>query len=88
MVRRPGLSKNDRYIALGLLQAGTSAAAVSRRLGCHERTIHRLQARFRETGSTDDKARSGRPRKTTPREDRFIVRSSRGKPFFVRSKSC
>ena len=47
MGRCPGLSINDRNIAFGLLEAGMRAAEVAVRFGCNERTIYRLQARFR-----------------------------------------
>jgi len=54
---------------------------VARRFRCHGRTIYRLQSRFRYTGSVKDLPRSGRPRKTTPREDRYLVTSSRRERF-------
>ena len=82
MGRRPGLSINDRNIALGLLEAGMRAADVADRFGCNERTIHRQQARFRQTGSAKDRPRSGRPGKT-PREDRYLVTSSRRNRFMA-----
>ena len=37
-----------------------------------ERAVRRLVTRLRETGSTLDRPRSGRPRVTSPQEDRFI----------------
>jgi len=46
MGRRPGLSIDDRNIALGLLEGGVRVPGVARRFGCHERTIYRLQSRF------------------------------------------
>ena len=60
MGRRPGLSIDDRNIALGLLEGGVPVLDVARRFGCHERTIYRLQSRFRHTGSVKDLPRSGR----------------------------
>ena len=86
MGRRPGLSITDRNIALGLLEAGMRANDVAGRFGGNERTIYRLQARFRQTGSTKDRPHSGRPRKTTPREDRYLVTSSRRNRFMAASK--
>ena len=69
MGRCPGLAINDRNIVLGLLEAGMRAADVAGRFGCNEHTIYRLQAHFRQTGSAKDRPCSGRPGKTTPRED-------------------
>ena len=43
--------------------------------------MYRLQQRVRETGSVDDRPRSEKPRVTTPREDRYIVTSSRRNRF-------
>jgi len=51
MGRRPGLSIDDRNIALGLLEGGVPVLDVARRFGCHERTIYCLQSRFRHTVS-------------------------------------
>jgi len=67
MGRRPGLSINDRNIALGMLEGGARA----RRFGCNERN-YRLQQRVRQTDSVNDRARSGRLHITTPREDRYM----------------
>ena len=36
-------------------------------------TISKLKAKFCETGDLKDRPRSGRPKKTTPQEDRFIT---------------
>jgi len=85
MGRRPGLSIDDRNIALGLLEGAVRVPDIARRFGCHERTIYRLQSRFRH-GSVKDLARSGRPRKTTPREDRYPVTSSRRERFMPATK--
>jgi hypothetical protein len=43
--------------------------------------IVRLMQRFRLTGNVTDRPRAGRPRKTTPREDRVISRRTRQRPF-------
>ena len=62
------------------------AADVAGRFGCNERTIYRLQEHFRQTGSAKDRPRSGRPRKMTPREDRYLVTSLRRNGFMAASK--
>ena len=84
MGRHPSLSSDNRTIALELLEAGVRVADAARRFGVHERTVFRLQARFQVTGSVKDRPRSGRPHKTTPREDRYIVTSS----LHGRPKAC
>jgi hypothetical protein len=43
--------------------------------------IVRLMQRFRQTGNVTVRPRAGKPRKTTPREDRLISRRARQRPF-------
>jgi transposase len=43
--------------------------------------IVRLMQRFRQTGNATDRPRAGKPRKTTPREDRLISRRAQQWPF-------
>jgi transposase len=50
-------------------------------MGRHARILVRLMQRFRQTGNVTDRPRAGRPRKTTPREDRLISRRARQRPF-------
>jgi transposase-like protein len=57
--------------AVGMVQQGASHADVARRLNCTRITVTMLQ-RIRQTGRTTDRPRSGRPRVTTPAEDRHI----------------
>jgi len=75
------VSINERNIALGFLKGGSRAYDVAGRFGCYERTIYRLQQRILHTGSINDLPWSGRPRITTPREDRYMVTSSRRHRF-------
>jgi len=81
MGRRSGVSINEKNIALGLLKGGLRSYDVALRFGCNERTIYRLQQRLLLTGSINDLPWSGRPRITTPREDRYMVTSSRRHRF-------
>ena len=68
----PRLSAADRNIAIGRLQAGESFGTVARHLNVHKTTISRLWSRYNNTNSTNDRQRSGRPRITTPAQDRYI----------------
>uniref|UniRef100_A0AAZ3R1F9 Transposase Tc1-like domain-containing protein n=1 Tax=Oncorhynchus tshawytscha TaxID=74940 RepID=A0AAZ3R1F9_ONCTS len=47
-------------------------ADVARAINCNVRTVRRLRQRYRETGWTADRPRSGRPRVITPAQDRYI----------------
>ena len=77
MGRRPGITFEQRERAIDMLTAGMSARDVDRHFQRHESAISRLLNRFQQTGNVADRPRSGRPRKTTPREDRFLTTSSR-----------
>ena len=68
----PGVPAHLRERALGMLQGGMRTADVARAINCNVRTVRRLRQRYRETGQTADHPRSGRPRVTTPAQDRYI----------------
>ena len=55
-----------------MLQAGATQVDVARRYNVARITIYRLWQRYLTTNTTADRPRSGRPRVTTPRHDRFI----------------
>ena len=76
----------QRERAIGMLTAGKSARDVARHFQRHESTISRLLNRFQQTGNVVDRPKSGRPRKTTPREDRFLTTSSRRNRFLSSRK--
>ena len=89
MGRRPGMTlmtfeQHER--ATGMPTAGMSARDVTRHFERHESTISRLLNRFQQTGSVADRPRSGRPRITTPREDRFLTTLSRRNRFLSSRK--
>lgn len=71
----PRLAAEMRERAVGMLMAGMSQEQVARTVGTTSRTIRRLTQRLRETGKTADTPRSGRPRVTTPAQDRRMVTS-------------
>ena len=68
----PPLRAAARENAIGHLQAGQRQTDVAHALNVSQSTISRLWNRFRQSGSTADAPRSGRPRVTTPAQDRFI----------------
>ena len=84
--RRPGMTFEQRERAICMLTAGMSARDVARHLQRHESTISRLLNRFQQTGNVADRPRSGRPRKTTPPEDRFLTTSFRRNRFLSSRK--
>ena len=79
--RRPGVTFEQCERAIGMFTASMSARDIARHFQRHKSTISRLLDRFLQTGNVADRPRSGRPRKTTPREDRFLTTSSRRNRF-------
>jgi transposase len=68
----PGLSEDQHNNAISQLQAGETQTHVSRVLNVSQSNISRLWDRYQQQGSTHDRPRSGRPRVTTPAQDRHI----------------
>lgn len=73
MVRRK-LTIPERWQAVGMHNGGFSHRRVADHFRVNHSIIVRLMQRFRQTGNVTDRPRAGRPRKTTPREDRLISR--------------
>lgn len=68
----PRLRQRQRAAATTMLLNGTSQSAVAAHFRVHRSTISRLYERLRTTGTTNDRPRSGRPRVTSRRQDRYI----------------
>ena len=66
------LSNQDRARAIGFIQSGRSIRFVARHFHISPTTVSNLVRRYNETGDVKDRHRSGRPRVTTPAEDRRI----------------
>lgn len=54
---------------------------IARELGMSENTVRNIIHNYREYGTIDPRPKSGRPRKTTERGDRRIIREARTNPF-------
>ena len=72
MGTKHSLSTNERQRAVGMLQAGQSARRVAGTFGVAPITITKLLNRFTTTNSVTYRARSGRTRVTTQRQDRLV----------------
>ena len=70
----PRLTQDERNQAMGMLQAGMQVRHIAAALNCVPSTIRRLQQRYEETGSVQDRPRDGRPHATTVAQDRQLVR--------------
>jgi len=69
----PRLSPQDRARAHGMLEAGRSIRDVARHFRVSPWNIGEIRRRYAQTGSFLDRPRSGRPRVTSRRQDRYIV---------------
>ncbi|KAF1392407.1 hypothetical protein PFLUV_G00027540 [Perca fluviatilis] len=58
-----------------------STADVADTFNVSQRQLQRIKKTFEDTGDVFDKPRSGRPRKTTAREDCLLARKSKASPF-------
>ncbi|GFS27295.1 transposable element Tc1 transposase [Elysia marginata] len=77
----------DRHRALGLLQASLPISEVSLRMNVNRTTIFRLRQRLHETHKVSDRPRSGRPKSTTQRQRRNLVRNHMNNGFLSASAS-
>lgn len=66
------LTLQQRERAIGMIEMGATHIHVATTLGCHRTTVTRLMQRYRHSGQTSDRPRSGRPRVTTPQDDRYL----------------
>ncbi|GFU12268.1 HTH_Tnp_Tc3_2 domain-containing protein [Trichonephila clavipes] len=70
------LPENKRYKIIHLKEEGYSMCQIAAKVPCDLSTVVRTLKRFSETNFIADKGRSGRPRKTSLREDRLLHRIS------------
>ena len=61
-----------RMTVIGMLAGGMTVNHVAVSFGVHRATIWRLGQHFRTTGTAKDRPRYGRPKRLTPREERYI----------------
>ena len=69
----PRIPKHLRERAIGMLEAGASTEEVSVQVGSSVQAVRCLRRQFVQTGSTEDRQRSSRPRVTTPAQDHYIL---------------
>ena len=74
MGRKSSLTEVQRARIVLLNQKGYSERQISKAEKCSKTAVHNALAKFKNSGSYSDNKRSGRPRKTTARDDRLIRR--------------
>ena len=81
MPQRRRLNVHEAGRAIGMLQSGMSQDAVGRLMNRSQSVIGRMWQGFQETGSVQERPRSGRPRCTTARQDRQLVLQAKRNRF-------
>ncbi|XP_041373437.1 uncharacterized protein LOC121386560 [Gigantopelta aegis] len=66
------LTQAERNRAIGMADIGASQRQIARTFNCSQAAISNLLSRYQQRDQAQDRARSGRPRITTPDEDRYI----------------
>ncbi|GFU34309.1 transposable element Tc1 transposase [Trichonephila clavipes] len=76
MAQRRRLDMFTKGRIVGMLESSRSHTEVSRILNVDQSVISRLWQRFQRTGDVTRQPVSGRPKVTTPRQDRYLVIST------------
>lgn len=84
----PRLQRDQRAQAFGMLQAGLTTRHVAAVFGVSHQTIAEIRRRHAELGTFQDRPRSGRPRVTTPAQDRHILLSHIRDRFLPASRTA
>ena len=83
------LSEVERAQIVALHKEGHSEQLISQKMKKSKTAVHNAMAKFRNTGTYTTAKKSGRPRKTTPRDDhairRIVVRSPMSSASKIRS---
>jgi transposase len=74
------LSDGTKQRIIGRHCAGQKAAQIAREESLPASTVRTIISRWKQRGTTDNKLRSGRPKVTTRRERRYLVRTVRDHP--------
>ncbi|GFU22709.1 HTH_Tnp_Tc3_2 domain-containing protein [Trichonephila clavipes] len=77
MSQRRRLPNSLRWRAVGWMEMGLSQADVARRLNVFRSVFQRLWDQYQSEDSVSRRPVPGRPRATTPAEDRYLALSAR-----------
>ena len=81
MPNRRHLSVRDMERILGMLQAGATQRYVAAQFGVAQSVVQRIWQSFLDTGSVEERPKSGCPRKTSAVDGWYIVTMSRRQRF-------
>ena len=71
-IRRPRLTAEQRCKIVVLSELGFTSKNIASRIPCNSSCVRKTLTRYRSTGTTAERKHSGRPRKTTEKEDQLI----------------
>ena len=74
MVKVRELTESERCIILGQVRAGRRQRDIALAMGVSQSTVSHIAVKFRIHNTVSNLPRSGRPKVTSPREDRRMVR--------------
>lgn len=74
---RHSVSIDVKWQVVGMFKLGKSYRDIGRALNISKTCVENTVKRFREFGTVLERPRSGRPRKTSPRQDRKLINISR-----------
>ena len=74
--KRVQVSDEEKNNSLSLHKDNLSLSEISRATGKSRSVVQRIISRFKQSGYVKAMPKTGRPRKTTVREDRMMVRQS------------
>ena len=81
MPQRRHLPVGDMERIVGMILAGQTQRYVGRQFNVSQTLVGRVWQRYLDTGSVDERAGRGRPRKTTDRDDGYIVNLAKRRRF-------
>ena len=80
MRRGPNISATQRDQIIGMLDGCVSVKEMAHAYGRSDRCIRKIRQKYRQTGTTQDKPRSGRPPVLSPAQKKIIYRKVRAAP--------
>ena len=83
MMPRHKLTLEQKWQVIGMRNTELNLHRIADQFGVSHSAISRLLKCHREARTVKERDRSGRPRKTSPRDDRALSQSARRRPFWT-----
>ena len=86
MGKKSSVSDVQRAQIVALYKEGYSERSISERIKISKNAVHNAVVKFKKAGTYSDAKRSGRPRKSIPKDDHIIRRTAVRSPMSSASK--